>query len=927
MKRKSNEKVKNKSPESKRKTINTICIVFLSIVLLVSVAGFTIVNSLMANANIDGIDGLHADESTQIYDAEGKVFTTLAQLEGGVRENISYDQIPQVVIDAFLAIEDSRYFKHNGFDFPRFIMSGINNIKSGGIVQGGSTLTMQLVDVALFSDEEKMNAGTKEKIEQKIVEIFKSMEIESKLDKEKILENYLNQINFGSQARGIQKGSQYYFGKDVEEITLSEAAFLAGVINAPYAYNPYGGIEIYENGKSVNHYELAVQRRNNVLDLMRHHGYISDTEYKLAKSAELKFQLNGAKNFETEKYRAYVDAVVAEVKEKTGKDPYLEPMKIYTSMNVEAQELADKLSDGEGVPYPDEEFQSGFVAMDNQTGEIVALGGGRGYTKNNKFHRATNERKQPGSTAKPIIEYAQAFEYLGYSTEHILEDMPYNYAENSVMYNADRQFRGDVTLKYAIGLSLNVPAYRTYLEVINKIGNDKALEILHNMGLKEVESMNEGMSIGGSADFKITPVELAGAYSVFANKGNYIEPHTVRKVEFLDKKSDPYVSEYEKQKVFSEETAYLMSYMLKDAVDTPYGTLVNSLKSSYPVYGKSGTTDFAAEESKQLGYPVGIAKDKWMVGYTTQYTVSCWAGYDNHRPGHADYLNEAKLWANVEGVIVHKMLDKLQVGKDVKPIERPSGVVSVKHIQGLYPYAIADNADGSLMVEGLINKKFANGLKTVEPDKLEALSSFNGNLSGNELTMNFAAYPDADKLKEASKEYTVTVNGVTAKGKKIFDKSFLFGPVQYKYDIYVNDILVKSGSSSKEQIVEQLETKSNDKVRVVGYYGYGKNATKSNEKEFTITSSGSQIEYKVPASFNQMFDKTNSFSQASQLVNDFMLKNAPDFIYSITESTNVGPGKLDLTQSTFYGGINANNTTHYIIAIGSDKGKTTGEEE
>lgn len=917
MKSKSKEKMK-KTPMNKRKVINTICIIFLSLVLLMSVAGFTIVNSLMRNANIEGIDGLNAKNSTQIYDENGEIFTTLAQLEGGVRENISYDQIPQVVIDAFLAVEDSRYFKHNGFDFPRFLMSGINNLKSGGIVQGGSTLTMQLVDVSLFSDESKMNAGTKEKIEQKIVEIFKSMEIESKIDKEKIIENYLNEINFGSQARGIQKGAQYYFGKDVEQITLSEAAFLAGVINAPYAYNPYGGEEVTSDGRTINHYDLAVRRRNDVLYQMHNHGYISNTEYKLALSAELKFQLNGAQNFETEKYRAYVDAVIQEVKDKTGKDPYLEPMKIYTSMNVEAQELADKLSDGEGVPYPDEDFQSGFVAMNNQTGEIVALGGGRGYTKNNKFHRATTEKKQPGSTAKPIVEYAQAFEYLGYSTEHVFEDMPFAYAENSVMYNFDRQFRGDVTFKKAVGSSLNVPAYTTLLEVVNKIGVDKELEILRDMGL-DAEKFDEGMSIGGGSNLTVTPVEMAGAYSVFANQGNYIEPHTVKKVEFIDSDDDPYVAEYEEQKVFSEETAYLMSYMLKDAVDnTSYQTLVNTLKSSYPVYGKSGTTDFDRVEAEQVGYPDGIAKDKWMVGYTSQYTVSCWAGYDDHPVGKDHYLNEAKLWSNVEGTIVHKMLDHLQVGKEVAEIARPSGVVGIKHIQGLFPYATAENADGSLMVDALINKKFANGLKSVEPDKLASLSSFNGTLNGTELTINFSPYPDAEKLKLANKEKTKTVNGVSAKGLRIFDKSFLFGAVEYKYDIYVNGTLVKSGKSSSEKVSEQLTTSPGDKVRVVGYYGYGNHSAKSNEKEFTINSDGSEKEYKVPASFNHLFDSSSSFIDSSKIINEYMAKNAPYITYSIIKSSGVGAGKLDIAQSTFYGGISANSSTHYIIAIGED---------
>lgn len=303
MAKESNKQTTARKPRkkmTKRSIVNAICVIFLSLLVIGSTVTFALVQNVLSNSEImNKIDGLTSDSSSIIYDDEGKEFATLSG-GSGVRENISYDEIPQVVIDAFLSIEDSRFFKHNGFDLPRFIKSGMANVTSGSIVQGGSTLTMQLIDVRLFNDEnatEIKQQSTIEKLEQKLVEIFKSMDVESKLDKKTIMEYYLNSINFGGAARGIEKGAQYYFGKEAKNLTLSEAAFLAGVINAPGAYNPYN---VDESGTSASYLERATQRRNQVLSQMLNHGYISENEYYLARSSKLSFQLNGASNFDTE---------------------------------------------------------------------------------------------------------------------------------------------------------------------------------------------------------------------------------------------------------------------------------------------------------------------------------------------------------------------------------------------------------------------------------------------------------------------------------------------------------------------------------------------------------------------------------------------------------------------------------------------------
>lgn len=905
-----NKQPKVKTKKTKKQIVNMICIGILSVLLIGSVSAFVIVQTVMAEKGRTG--ELSSKDSTQIMDKDGKLITTLSTLSG-VRENIKYEQLPQVVIDAFIATEDSRFFKHNGFDFPRFLKSGYENILAGGISQGGSTLTMQLVDVQLFSEEEKASFGFKDKIEQKIVEIFQSMEIESNATKEKILEDYLNGVNFGGPARGIQKGSQYYFGKDAKDLTLSEAAFLAGVINAPGSYNPYYGTETFENGAITDHYALAMKRRNLVLELMNNHGYIDNDEYHLAVSTELSFQLNGEKNFETEKYKAYVDTVVAEAKEKTGLDPYTTPMMIYTSMDRDAQDLSDNMCDGIGINFPDELFQTGFVATNNQTGEIAAIGGGRSYTGGTtQKNRGMVDTHQIGSTSKPIVDYAPAFEYLGYSTEHVFEDGPTPYGEGGeVLQNYSRTFSGDVTFKEAVGKSLNVPAYKALRDVIDKIGVKKEIELLQSMGLDVSEDeFSYAMSIGGG-NMDASPVQLAGAFSVFANEGNFVEPHTITKIEFKDSDKEPYETEIEKQRVFSEETAFLMSHILKDAVDnTSYGTLVNTLRSSYPVYGKSGTSDFDSETAAHYGFPDGVARDKWMVGYTSKYTVACWAGYDEPIAGKNTYLDQNKIFANIEGKVVKGLLDTLSSKEESVPaIAQPDGVVSITHIQGLFPYATASNNDGALMVTGLINKKFAGTLKSVAPDGLSELASLNASANGNSVTIAFAPYPDSEKLSIASGTKTMTSGKTTATGKRIFDKSFLFGAVQYKYQVLVNGVVVDSGASSDSTIKVSVNAKPGDTVTVKGWYGYSNASVTSST--LTSTVKFETVTYPVGGEFKSAFGAGSYDKTISRLENLLGVKyKGVGFEYVADE--DVASGEYSSKNDRYTSFVSGNTYTIYI---------------
>ena len=378
----------------RRKKIFTGLLVFILIIYMVIgfVGGEFALSKLQGMPELN-VSDLLSEESSKIYDTNGTLITEIGTY---YRENIKYDQCPTSLVDAFLSIEDSRFFEHNGFDIPRFTKAALETFllhRDGG---GGSTFTMQLVKNSYFSidagDESKEREAT---IEYKVQQIVLSMQLETQLNKKEIFELYMNKLNFGDRIRGVEKAAKYYFGKSASEMNLSESALLAGIVNLPNKYNPY-------------HYlDYATQRRNEVLYLMRQHGYISNEEYKLAKSINVEDQLVGADKLnetsENDDYAQYVDVVIEEAVKLTGKDPVVYGMDIYTAMNPTIQSRIEAIERGDtSVVYADDLMQTAIVSMNNQNGEIVGIGGGRDYQGGARLlNRATSQYKQPGSSVKP----------------------------------------------------------------------------------------------------------------------------------------------------------------------------------------------------------------------------------------------------------------------------------------------------------------------------------------------------------------------------------------------------------------------------------------------------------------------------------------------------------------------------------------------
>ena len=822
--------------------------------LLVATIGLIVIVSMLKTKPELDINDFVNSESSVIYDEDGDV---IAELGTTIRENVSYNDLPNVLIDAFVAVEDSRYFEHNGFDVPRFTKAFLSNLKTMSFSQGGSTFTMQLIKNTYFSNDETGETASRsglDGIKRKVQEIALAMELENsnEVNKKTILELYLNKLNFGGNRniRGVQKASEYYFGKDVSELNLAESALLAGVINAPNAYNPF------------NNLDLATQRRNEVLYLMNYHGYISDEEYELAKSIKVEDLLvdyssnnSGGNSYP---YQAYIDEVISEVYTLTGKDPYTTGMRIYTYMNKEVQSTMDSIQEEnyEGISYPDDEFELASIAINNETGQIVGILGGRNYADGGSLllNHATEQKKQPGSAIKPIIDYVLAFENLGWATSHVLVDKPISYAGTSIVVaNSNGTYAGQVQLNYALGNSLNTTAIQTLQAVIDAKGREYVVDYLNSIGIDiSLDDFDIQCGIGGNK-LSVSCLQLAAAQAMLINLGQYNEPHTVSRIEFLDGKT-PLTPSYKTTNAVSSEAAYMMDTLLQSNVSGGYANLMQILIDDYTVYAKTGTTDWGTS-GLDYGIPTGSIKDAWMVASSSEYTVCTWIGYEKAQKDKQSYITLQSYLTNIQGKTTNAILDKTveEYGKP-SDVQKPSDVVNISHILATYPYAAPiEGMDEKYITNGYIKKEYAT-LINPEEAKIESMSSDpEVSLNDNKITIKWPTYPDESALKVADETMDISLTRsdgsviVSAQGQRLFDYSWIYGPVRYKAEIKVNGITVNTVSSeSNSGTYEVNQASPGDKVTACAYYGYEKQNISSTQRCVEVTVEDKDVKVTIP---------------------------------------------------------------------------------
>lgn len=540
-------------------------------------------------------------QSTVIYDVNGEVASKISAVKN---EGIKIEAVPDHVKNAVIAIEDHRFYEHSGVDLVGISRAFVQNIKAGSIVEGGSTITQQLTKNALLSSEKTYK--------RKLEEFFLAREIEKQYSKDEIMQMYLNRIYFGNGSWGIKEAAMGYFGKDVKDLSISEAALLAGLIKAPSALDPH------------KNYDQAMERRNLVLQMMKTNGFIKEEEYNQAVAEKIALNKNGEDPLRG-RYPFYVDHVIEEAIKKYGltqEDVLTGGLKIYTELDRTMQSAVEATYQKDEIfPKGTEKqlVQSGAVLVDPKSGGIRALVGGRGEHVFRGYNRATQLTAQPGSTMKPLAVYAPAVEE-GWDVTAMLKDEEMEFKDYKP-HNYNDQYKGEVPMYEALRDSLNVPS----VWLLNEIGIVKGMESVKKFGIQldPQNDRNLGLALGGLSK-GVSPLTMAEAYSAFANSGERYETHAITKI--VDKEGKTIV-EYKgkKSKVVSKETAEKMTTMLLDVVQD--GTGKGAQIPGRELAGKTGSTQVPIQG-------INGTKDQWFVGYTPQLVGAVWVGYDKTDKEH-----------------------------------------------------------------------------------------------------------------------------------------------------------------------------------------------------------------------------------------------------------------------------------------------------
>lgn len=592
--------------------IKYLSISFLSLVIAAIVLGGGVFFYYVSKAPSLSESKLVATTSSKIYDNKNQL---IADLGSERRVNAQANDIPTDLVKAIVSIEDHRFFDHRGIDTIRILGAFLRNLQSNSL-QGGSTLTQQLIKLTYFS-----TSTSDQTISRKAQEAWLAIQLEQKATKQEILTYYINKVYMSNGNYGMQTAAQNYYGKDLNNLSLPQLALLAGMPQAPNQYDPY------------SHPEAALDRRNLVLSEMKGQGYISAEQYEKAINTPITDGLQSLKSVNS--YPAYMDnylkEVIDQVERETGYNLLTTGMDVYTNVDQEAQKrLWDIYNSEQYVSYPDDDLQVASTVVDVSNGKVIAQLGARHQASNVSFgtNQAVETNRDWGSTMKPITDYAPAIEYGVYdSTATMVNDIPYNYPGTSTpVYNWDRAYFGNITLQYALQQSRNVPA----VETLNKVGLDRAKNFLNGLGIN-YPSMHYANAISSNTtesnkQYGASSEKMAVAYAAFANGGIYHKPMYINKIVFSDGSEKEFSDAG--TRAMKETTAYMMTEMMKTVL--VYGIGRGAYLPWLPQAGKTGTSNYTDEEIekyiKNTGY---VAPDEMFVGYTRKYAMAVWTGYSN----------------------------------------------------------------------------------------------------------------------------------------------------------------------------------------------------------------------------------------------------------------------------------------------------------
>lgn len=564
---------------------------------------------------------LTSQSITTIYDDQNRVISRLGAQK---REYAKDNQIPKQLKNAVVSIEDRRFYKHHGVDTIRILGAATSNVfgRSAGM-QGGSTLTQQLVKLSVFS-----TAASDRTLKRKAQEAWLAINVEQHFSKSQILDFYINKVYMGNGIYGMQTAAQYYYGKDLNDLDLSQLALLAGMPQSPTYYNPL-----------VSNTKYATQRRNEVLNAMVRSNYITQSQANQAASESVTAGLDpdhgnisgSGTAVDSKVVDPYVKQVLADLQAQ-GYDPYSDGLKVHTNLDLDAQQhLYDAAN--KNVQFQNDKMQAGVAVTDPHNGQIIAMLGGR-HTGNVVYglNRAVQSNRSSGSTAKPLMDYGPAIEYLQWPTFKSIADTRFVFpGTNTVLHDVDKKYKGNMTMREALVQSRNVPAIRA----LQAVGIKRATSFLDGLGIsqKQPYTLQNGIAL------YISPLQVSAAYAAFANGGTYYKPYYISSITTQDgsvKQFNP-----KGKRAMNKATAYMITDMLKGVFTDSQGSATDARLDGVNQAGKTGTTNYPGNSSQS-----GVM-DSWMAGYTKNYSIAVWTGYDHPlEPGGSiseQYVKSAQL--------------------------------------------------------------------------------------------------------------------------------------------------------------------------------------------------------------------------------------------------------------------------------------------
>ncbi|MBP8613281.1 MAG: PBP1A family penicillin-binding protein [Firmicutes bacterium] len=651
-------------------------IIYLLLAAVLIGACFAIVVVVSAYRDLPDLSNLEptASATSILYDAQGEIWTELKS--GEYRIPIPIEDMPSHLLDAVLAAEDHRFYSHPGFDLRAILRALYQNITDASGLQGGSTITQQLAKIAFLEPDRTLK--------RKVQDVMVATLLERKYTKTEILEMYVNQIPFGRGAYGVEAAARAYFNKSASELDIEESAFLAGIIRAPSYYG------------SKSNLEEGLNRRNTVLGQMAEYGFLSPDEAEEYKQRPLNIVDYSPMVVTEGGY--FLDYVLEYLLSRYSSDMvYGGGLRVYTTYSPSAQksvEAAIKDVLDPVFPYKEDEpnIECAAIVMDVRTGYLLAMVGGRKHESMLGWNRAIDAKRQPGSAFKPIAVYIPALE-AGMGPYTVIDDSPVTWVdpvskESFSPRNYSPTFQGLVTMRKAVVQSLNVVACK----VQDMVGIQKSLETAEALGITTlVKTPIEGgrsdytrsLALGGLT-YGVTPLDMTVAFGTIANQGIQVQPIAVLKVEDID--GNVLEENTTKKKiVISEESAYLMTSMLKDAITVPGGTGGNAYFGR-PAAGKTGTTS--------------DWKDAWFCGYTPSKVGVVWMGYDQEKT-----MSQWKITGGTYPArIWNRMMSKISEGTPVEDFTKPSSIITIQvcNKSGLLPglYCPPENIINEIAAKG-----------------------------------------------------------------------------------------------------------------------------------------------------------------------------------------------------------------------------------